>query len=84
MQQFATKLGVTIRAYRGLENDNGKVPTIPLGKLTMTDQFLVLRRQSGETVAVLAKEVGCCTWWFRQMEKGDVDSTDLQAFWSLA
>ncbi len=84
MQQFAIKLGVTIRAYRGLENDDGKVPVVALGKLTLTDKFLILRRRSERTVASLAEEIGCCTWWFRQMEKGDVDSNLLQAFWGLA
>ena len=86
MADAAASHGVGLPTYRKWEKDEAepeaKAPA--LGKLTMTDQFIVLRRRSGMTMKAIADDVGCCPWWLRQMELGDAPNQKLQEYWGIA
>lgn len=43
---------------------------------------LILRRRAGFTQAQVAKKIGCCPFWVRQMELGLIDDLKLYEFWS--
>lgn len=88
MKTVADELGVPLNSYRSVEVDEYppkefglKLPK--LGSLKEEDILRILRRRSGKTVKELAEEVGCCQWWYRQMEMGRADSTRLREFWKL-
>lgn len=87
MAEAAKNHEISLLHYRQWEHDSAEVddaPTVPLGTLSLTEEFMILRRRSGKTVAELAGELECCPWWFRQMELGEVNSDRLKKFWGMA
>jgi len=84
MTEAAEAHGVSLHQYRKWESDEGKGPDVALGRLTLTDQFLILRRRSGKTVREIAAEIGCCPWWLRLMEREEAPNDRLKKYWNLA
>ncbi len=81
----AKKYKTTVPQYLDWERDieEAPEPLKKLGRLTLEDIFLVLRRRSEKTVAEIAEEVGCCPWWLRWMETGKANNEKLTAYWSI-
>lgn len=74
---------VTQLTYRGWERDQGeKIPTAAVGKISEVEQCYILRRRSGKTLEQVAKKMGVCRWWLRQMEAGKAPAESLTEFWS--
>jgi DNA-binding XRE family transcriptional regulator len=80
----AKRLKVTRRVYNGWELDKEqpeKAPVVAIGKLQAHERCVLYRRRSGKTQAACAKKMKLSRWWFNQMERGDVDCTELCGFW---
>lgn len=84
IEQAARSLKVSVHCYRAWERDvQEDAPVVGLGQLTPQEKCVVMRRRSGKTTAQVAKEVGCCRLWLRQMEDGRADVAKLQEHWRV-
>jgi DNA-binding XRE family transcriptional regulator len=71
------------RWERGLDepNDARTVPSIRIKELKPHEKCLLYRRRAGRTQATIAIDLNRCKMWVRQMERGEVDSTELVQYW---
>jgi len=81
----AKRRGVSLYRYAKweLDADTGGSTKIPLiNRLFPHEECIVHRRRCGMTAEQVASKMGCCTFWVRRMEKGQVPHSRLYAFWS--
>lgn len=82
--QAANRAKTTVYQYRAWEQDRESgAPSPGLGQLTPQEKCVIARRRSGKTTAQVAKDVGCCRLWLRQMEDGRAPVERLQEHWRV-
>lgn len=82
--QAAKRAKTTVYQYRAWERDAAEGAKAPgLGNLTPQEKCVVMRRRSGKSTAQVAKEVGCCRLWLRQMEDGRAEVARLLEHWRV-
>jgi DNA-binding XRE family transcriptional regulator len=73
------------RWERGLDDPIetlGPGPVLPrVSPLKPHEKCLLYRRRVGVTQAKVAEDLNRCKMWVRQMERGEVDSTELVQYW---
>lgn len=77
--------GVSEDTLREWERDR-KVeaqPWAPLGKLSVAEVCVVLRRRAGKTQRQIAAEMGITRLWVIQMENGVAPVERLRSFWGI-
>lgn len=78
----AKKEGISSFAYKMIEYDKGTALTPPIIKeLFLHEKCLIYRRRCGQTQMEVAKELGVCREWMRQMESGKVNCDSLIWHW---
>lgn len=87
----AEQAGLKPHEYRKIEQD--QATTIPkglskwatgLGRLSLPEQCVVLRRRAKQTADDVATAIGCSRYWLHKMETGDAPIDQLKAHWNLA
>lgn len=82
--QAAMRHGVSQTRYsrweRGLEAERD-IPRVAVGRLRPHERCLLYRRRAGRSQAAVATDLGRCKMWVRQMERGEVDCTELTSYW---
>lgn len=68
------------RWERGLEPE-GSLPRPRVGRLRPYERCLLYRRRAGTSQAQVARDLERCKMWVRQMERGEVDCTELTSYW---
>ncbi len=81
---LARRYGVSLYQYRQWETDKERNTYVRplLGTLRPHEQCLIKRTRSGKSVNDLARDIGICSWWLTQMERGDAPVERLLAHWS--
>ncbi len=78
----AVRHRVSYFMYGKWERDIVDCPTfIVLKKLSAAERCLLYRRRSGQTQAAVAEDLNRCRRWINQMERGEVDCTELVCYW---
>ena len=81
----ASWYGVGLYTYRLWEADEEAETTTfdppGIGHVTEAEEFVILRRRSGLTVAQICEKIGVSRWWLRQMETGVAPLDRLRQFW---
>lgn len=81
----ASEQGVSQTRYsrweRGLEPPSGPLPRV--SPLRDHERCLLYRRRSSMSQARVAQEMGRCKMWVRQMERGEVDCSELIEYWEV-
>lgn len=81
---MAMRLGVPLSQYRRWEQGTAaptkKCP--PLGALKPHEECLLRRLDAGLTQAQVAAEYGCCVFWLRRMEHGELPCKELLEWWN--
>jgi hypothetical protein len=85
-----------VRTYQYIRWEDDVVPsdrdgqTLPIPKvklkwreLTPGEQCVVMRRRSGKSRIVVARELGCSTTWLSAMEHERASTAKLMRFWGL-
>jgi hypothetical protein len=54
-----------------------------VGDLRDHELCLITRRRAGVTQTKVATDLNRCKMWMRQMERGEVDCTELKTYWGL-
>lgn len=81
-QRAASRLGVSLHAYRQWERDEADAaPTTALGRLPDYEQCFILRRREEETLGKVAGDLGVCKGWLMQMERGIAPIARLTSYW---
>jgi DNA-binding XRE family transcriptional regulator len=79
----AARHGVSHSRYsrweRGLDEPTEAAPRITT--LKPHEKCLLYRRRVGITQATVAEDLNRCKMWVRQMERGEVDCTELVQYW---
>lgn len=71
------------RWERGLDQPPPtSIPTI-VKDLRPHELCLITRRRAGVTQTKVATEINRCKMWVRQMERGEVDCSELSRYWGL-
>ncbi len=84
-REAAKRLNVARYTYRGWEWDEiGGAPLTPLGKLEPIEVAYILRRREEISLGDCAENMGVSKWWFRRMERGDVNPKRLLRYWGIA
>jgi DNA-binding XRE family transcriptional regulator len=82
--EAAERHGVSQTRYsrweRGLEAD-GALPTVRVGGLRPHERCLLYRRRAGRSQWQVARDLQRCKMWVRQMERGEVDCSELIGYW---
>lgn len=88
---MAEELGVSLLAYRAMEQDhdyipcNRKIPRVSLsGRLAVWEVAVILRFRSSLTQAQTAAQIGISKYWLRRMETNDAPLDLLLEYWELA
>ena len=80
----AERHGVSQTRYsrweRGLEPERA-LPRPRVGRLAAHERCLLYRRRAGVSQGQIAEHLGRCKMWVRQMERGEVDCTELTSYW---
>lgn len=70
------------RWERGL--DQAPASSVPTVKALRDHELcLITRRRAGVTQTKVATDLNRCKMWMRQMERGEVDCTELKRYWGL-
>lgn len=85
--QAAKDWGVSQSRYsrweRGLDPIQAHIKDVPtkLSELEPHERCLIYRRRVARTQAEVATDINRCKMWVRQMERGEVDCTELVNYW---
>jgi transcriptional regulator with XRE-family HTH domain len=58
-----------------------EVPKVIIKEVKPHERCLLYRRRANFTQARVAGEMKICRWWLNQMERGEIDCSDLIKYW---